>query len=223
MKSLARSYLHQRTVTMQRDATRLLPLSEEQAIQCLQKSFTTPPLNAPVINRMDFAFAFDPIAASDSTQPTSYLEPSVFDRNMELITLDVAPYVRSIVAYDVRLQRQRLKHSNLVSEGGRAGPKRMRTTRTALSALEGGSRSTVRGEKWFKADINPYLVAKTAGAGWNGFDKEDLATSEEQVKSSFQNSTYNISSVTTPSKEEMVAGRPKRQKVVAVETDDDLT
>jgi len=43
----------------------------------------------------------------------------------------------------------------------------MRTTRAALSALEGGSRSTTRGERWFKADINPYLVAKTAGEGWN--------------------------------------------------------
>jgi len=209
---------------MQRNTARLLPLGEEQAIRCLQKSFTTPPLNAPVINRMDFAFAFDPIAASDSgPQPASYLEPSVFDRNMELITLDVAPYVRSIVAYDVRLQRQRLKLSNLVSEGGRAVPRRMRTTRTAFSALEGGSRSTVRGEKWFKADINPFLVEKTAGAGWNGFDMEDLATSEEQVKGSEQNSPYNTSPETTPTKENKVAGKPKkRQKLVAVETDDDL-
>jgi hypothetical protein len=124
---------------------------------------------------MDFAFAFDPIAAPDTSpvQLASYLEPSVFDRTLRLITLDVAPYVRSIVAYESRLQKQRIKMSSLVSEGGKGGQgsKRMRTTRAALSALEGGSRSSTRGERWFSADINPYLVAKTAGAGWNGFEE----------------------------------------------------
>lgn len=120
---------------------------------------------------MDFAFAFDPIAAPDtsSLQAVSYLEPSVFDRTLKLIALDVAPYVRGIVAYDAQLQKQRLKLSSLVSEGGGGGArgaKRMRTTRAALSALEGGSRTTTRGERWFKADLNPYLVANTAGEGW---------------------------------------------------------
>src|SRR6266566_7956553 len=88
--------------------------------------------------------------------------PSVFDGTVRPITIDVAPYVRSIVAYDARLQKQRLKLSNLISEGGR-GPKRMRTTRAAMSALEGGSRSATRKEKWFSADLNTALVLRTGG------------------------------------------------------------
>ena len=85
---------------------------------------------------------------------------------MKPIVLDVAPYVRGIVAYDLVLQKQRLKLSNLVSQGGRV-PKRMRTTRAAMSALEGGSRSTTRKERWFKADLNTQYVMQTAGEGWD--------------------------------------------------------
>ena len=90
----------------------------------------------------------------------------MFDGTVRPITMDVAPYVRSIVAYDARLQKQRLKLSNLISEGGR-GPKRMRTTRAAMSALEGGSRSATRKEKWFSADLNTALVLRTGGEGWS--------------------------------------------------------
>lgn len=174
IKSIAKCSLRLRTEKLKATpAPTLRPLDEAQAIHHLQTSFTSTPSEKPAVSRMDFAFAFDPIATPDTgPQPSVlYLEPSVLDRTFKLITLDVAPYVRSIVAYDSQLQKQRLKMSTLVSEGGRGaqGSKRMRTTRAALSALEGGSRSTTRGERWFKADINPYLVAKTAGEGWNGF------------------------------------------------------
>lgn len=179
IKSLAKSSLSRHVGTLGQQAAAILhPLDETQAIHYLQKSFTSTAPGTAVIDRMDFAFAFDPIAAPDTSpiQPVSYLEPSVFDRTLKLITLDVAPYVRSIVAYEAYLQKQRAKLSTLVSEGGKAisSSKRMRTTRAALSALEGGSRSTTRAERWFKADINPYLVAKTAGKDWNGFVTKDL-------------------------------------------------
>ncbi|KAK3313701.1 hypothetical protein B0H66DRAFT_358328 [Apodospora peruviana] len=175
LKSLAKATLKARMDTIQKEPTpqQLVPLDEPQVLDYIQTSFNTPLPGTPEISRIDLAFAFDPISESDSSppQPASYLDPSVFDRTLELIVLDVAPYVRGIVVYDSHLQRQRLKLSNLISEGGRKatqGSKRMRTTRAALSALEGGSRSTTRGEKWFKADINPHLVMKTAGRGWAG-------------------------------------------------------
>lgn len=178
------------------------------------------------ISRIDFAFAFDPIAAPDtsSLQLASYLEPSVFDRTMKLITLDVAPYVRSIVAYDSHLQKQRLKLSTLVSEGGKAtsaqGAKRMRTTRAALSALEGGSRSTTRGERWFKADINPYLVAKTAGEGWNGFGAGPDETREESMESATKGSRE-TSPDTTPTKTPKKAILKSRKRKMVVQDDDE--
>jgi hypothetical protein len=177
---------------------------------------------------MDFAFAFDSIATPDTSSPqlASYLEPSVFDRTLKLITLDVAPYVRSIVAYDSHLQKQRLKLSTLVSEGGKAasgqGSRRMRTTRAALSALEGGSRSTTRGERWFKADINPYLVAKTAGEGWNGFGAgaEGVETLDESVETSLKGSRE-TSPETTPTKMPRKAVLKSRKRKMVVQDDDE--
>ncbi|KAL7625931.1 hypothetical protein AAE478_002700 [Parahypoxylon ruwenzoriense] len=120
----------------------------------------------PAVTRFDFSLAFDPIAASEKPMAAGYLDPSVFDRSMQIISLDIAPYVRSIVAYDQKLQQERLLKSNLLSEGGKPGKKRMRTTRSAYSALEGGSRAHTRRERYFSVDINPHLVMRTGGKGW---------------------------------------------------------
>lgn len=122
------------------------------------------------IDRDDFSLAFDPLAASEKATPGTYLDPSVFDSTLSCIALDVGPYVRSIVAYDNDLQKQRLKRSNLMSKGGR---KRMRNTRASHAALEGGSRSNTRPERWFKADVNGVLVMHTAGEGWAEALKEE--------------------------------------------------
>ncbi|KAH8600497.1 hypothetical protein B0O99DRAFT_610815 [Bisporella sp. PMI_857] len=121
------------------------------------------------ITRRDFSLAFDPISEPEKKHVWSQgsaLELSSFDRSLNLIALDIAPYVRSIVSYDSRLQDERLRLSNLLSEGGKKG-KRMRTTRAAMSALEGGARSTTRKEKYFGAPtLNPYLVLKTGLRSW---------------------------------------------------------
>ncbi|KAI1827449.1 hypothetical protein F4861DRAFT_492723 [Xylaria intraflava] len=124
------------------------------------------------VTRKDFSLAFDPIAASEKTLANGYMDPSVFDREMIPICLDVAPYVRSIVAYDQRLQNERRVRGSLLSQGGKPGKKRMRTTRASLSALEGGSRSTTRRNKYFAADINPYFVMRTGGEDWTELARE---------------------------------------------------
>jgi hypothetical protein len=120
-----------------------------------------------LIYRQDFSIAFDPIAEPErnAVQGASSLEHSVFDRTTATIAVDVAPYVRSIVAYDAKLQQERARLSNLLSEGGRQG-KRLRTTRSALSALEGGTRKTTRPEKYFRVPINPHLVCRTGLQSW---------------------------------------------------------
>ena len=128
----------------------------------------------PVVTRMDMSRAFDPIAAFDKqlSLPLGSPDASVFDRTMSLITLEVAPYVRRIVSYETRLQEERLQSSSLLSErGGEGGRqqqgKKMRTRRSAYSALDGGLRRTTRRDKYFGNLLNPALVTKTGGADWN--------------------------------------------------------
>ncbi|KAI1134830.1 P-loop containing nucleoside triphosphate hydrolase protein [Hypoxylon sp. FL0543] len=140
----------------------------------------------PAVARPDYSLAFDPIAVSEKTMAATYLDPSVFDGTMRTISLDVAPYVRSIVAYDQRLQQERLSRGSLLSEGGQPGRKRMRTTRSAYSALEGGSRSRTRRERYFSADINPHMVMRTGGKGWDAVaasftTKQNIMTSEGEI------------------------------------------
>lgn len=119
------------------------------------------------ITRHDYSNAFDPIATPERTilYGTSSLEASCLDRTMSIIATDIAPYVRSVVSFDIYLQQERAKLSNLLSEGGRPG-KRMRTTRSALSALEGGTRKTTRRERWFGDVVNPQLVLRTGHSTW---------------------------------------------------------
>jgi hypothetical protein len=103
----------------------------------------------------------------------------VFDRTTTLICLDVAPYIRSIVAYDATLAAERARLSNLLSEGGgsRKG-KRLRTTRSALSALEGGARRTTRREKYFRVLLNPYLIARTGKKEWREAVEREMEISK---------------------------------------------
>ncbi|KAK0662999.1 hypothetical protein QBC41DRAFT_27186 [Cercophora samala] len=231
IKSLGKASLKTRIEALQdHSADELCPLTELQAVQCLQTSFTSPAPGSMAITRIDFAFAFDNIAAAESSSaaPVSYLEPSVFDRTLKLIVVDVAPYVRGIVAYEQSLQKQRLKMSSLVSEGGSGtqGTKRMRTTRAALSAMEGGSRGSKRGERWFKAELNPYLVARTGGKGWNvGLDLDELPIppsplKRSPMKSSAGEGTSPEASPVKPKKAVGKRGRkPKVQKAVVDEED----
>ncbi|QPC77222.1 hypothetical protein HYE68_007974 [Fusarium pseudograminearum] len=162
LKSLARQTLLDTSLKTDTTTSPLLePLTERRVIQSLEHSFEpqTPPLN-----RMDLAHAFDPIAVNEKTVYASYLDPSVFDRTTSLIVLDIAPWVRGIVEFDSTLMQERLKLSNLLSEGGTR--KRMRTTRSAYSAMEGGERRTVRRERYFADTLNTVFVRHTAGEGW---------------------------------------------------------
>jgi len=134
------------------------------------------------VDRTDFSFAFDPIAASDKAllSGSGSLEASVFDRTLTMIALDVAPYVRSIVAYDKRLMEDRIRRSNLLSEGGRPS-KKMRSTRAAFSALEGGSRSSTRRENYFTTALNMHAVLATGGK-WERAVDEQLNRDAERLR-----------------------------------------
>ncbi|KAI0805316.1 hypothetical protein GGR55DRAFT_288724 [Xylaria sp. FL0064] len=165
LRILAQSKLVGEEITSQ-NASSSSRFGEKRITGDIEHHLKTSSRSEAPITRKDYSIAFDPIAASEKALANNYLEPSVFDREMTPLCLDVAPYVRSIVAYDQRLSNERRMRSNLLSESGRPEKKRMRTTRAALSALEGGSRATTRREKYFEADINPYLVMRTGGKGW---------------------------------------------------------
>lgn len=116
------------------------------------------------LSRYDVAVAFDPIAVSPKAVATMSLDPSVFDRTMTVIVVEVAPWVRSIVHYDDQLMQDRQRLNELLNEGSRR--KRMRTTRAAYSALEGGERRTTRKERYFGDYLSTEAVMYTAGKDW---------------------------------------------------------
>ncbi|KAG5929530.1 hypothetical protein E4U42_005557 [Claviceps africana] len=161
-----------------RDKARLhcLPLLDEPgAIAKLDASFGN---RVQDMTRMDLARAFDPIAVAPKAQATSHLEPSVFDRTMRLIVLDVAPWIRGIVAFEHQLMQERQKLNSLLSEGGTR--KRMRNTRSAYSALEGGERRSTRKERYFGDALTTRLVMRTgAGQYWQDAVAAE-STREEQ-------------------------------------------
>ena len=149
--------------------------SEADVLRLIKKQATTPDTS---LSRSDFSLAFDPISEVEKYvwNTSSTLEASSFDRHLAIISTDLAPYIRSIVAYDARLQEERTRMSNLLSEGGRKG-KRMRTTRAAMSALEGGARSTTRRDRYFGSKLNSQFVLKTGLQSWL-----DAAVVEERIE-----------------------------------------
>lgn len=155
----------------------LAPFTETAAIQALEKIHAPKPLP---LKRYDIALAFDPLAVGMKAL-TTYLDPSVFDRPMKPIVLDVAPWVRSIVSYDNRLMKERAKLSSLLSEGGDGkGTKRMRNTRAAYSALEGGQRQSTRRDRYF-GDVPTGFVLRTAGDGWVEAGERELRELEARM------------------------------------------
>lgn len=168
LKRLARSGLQQLFAGCSSSAI-LDGLGEASAVSRIRQA-AVEVYTEPHITRIDFSNAFDVLAASDKASAvSSYLDHSVFDDTFRTIVLDVAPFVRGIVTYENELQKQRIKLSSLISQGG---TKRMRKTRASHAALEGGSRSTTRPEKWFKSELNGVLVMRTAGEGWSDALKE---------------------------------------------------
>ncbi len=55
----------------------------------------------------------------------------------------------------------------------------MRTTRAAMSALEGGARSTTRRDRYFGSKLNSFLVLKTGLQSWLEAALAESAVSED--------------------------------------------
>ncbi|KAH8429398.1 uncharacterized protein LDX57_007062 [Aspergillus melleus] len=114
----------------------------------------------------DFLRAFEPVMRADYVFPipTGRLSPS-FENGIGPIAEDLGPYIRAIMAFDLRLEQYRLQLSGLLSQQ-RQGTKRVRKTRASRAALEGGSKSETRKERWFPTDTNPALILATGKPQW---------------------------------------------------------
>ncbi|PYH45599.1 sorting nexin Mvp1 [Aspergillus saccharolyticus JOP 1030-1] len=116
--------------------------------------------------RAEFKAAFEPMTRADYVFPipTGRLAPS-FENGLRPIAEDLGPYIRGIMAYDIRLAQRRLQLGEILSTDGK-GAKRTRQTRASRAALEGGDKAYTRKERWFPSDVNPSLVFATGKQEW---------------------------------------------------------
>ncbi|KAL8847435.1 MAG: hypothetical protein Q9221_007504 [Calogaya cf. arnoldii] len=104
---------------------------------------------------------------------------SNLDSQISVVVEDMAPYIRSIVSYDLRLEQHR-KQLELAFHGERSS-KRARTTRASRAALEGGSKANTRRERWFPANTDFQAVLESGGVGWHeeAFSRSRVGASQK--------------------------------------------
>ncbi|GFG18213.1 telomere length regulation protein elg1 [Aspergillus udagawae] len=117
-------------------------------------------------SKATFLTAFEPLRRADHLfpPPPGRLAASVENR-LGPLSEDLAPYIRAIMAFDLRLEHYRLQLSGLLSEDA-DGKKRMRKTRASRAALEGGSKAETRKERWLPPGTNPALILATGNKEW---------------------------------------------------------
>jgi hypothetical protein len=137
---------------------------EHNLVEVITKKQALVPQEALV--RASLYTAFDAIIEAPQKFSDSALvrQASAFDGPPATIVEDLAPYVRCIVASDVRLEQQRHELSKQLSRGGLSG--RSRTTRASRAALEGGNKATTRKERHFPRKMNFSQVLSTGQTTW---------------------------------------------------------
>jgi hypothetical protein len=176
-KSLAKRALRNETLDLNTDS-QIESLYEQDMIESIIRlSNTSHPRSH--LNLTDLLEAFALIAAPPvfiTSQPTHTI--SSLDRTPSLIATDLAPYVRTIISNEIQREEQVLNVTGLLSQGGRNG-KKARTTRASRSALAGGSRMSMRREKWFGGGVNAILVLRTGGKEWQEAAARRLVHAED--------------------------------------------
>ena len=150
-------------------------LTEQQIIAMIPNAVQQRRLSLPM-TKSNILPSLDPIARSQKAVLGIPKGPQItsFDGPLSTITTDLAPYVRSIVSYDLRLEEQRWQLSALLSRPGKDGGK-VRTTRASRAALEGGNKESTRRERWFPNSTNFDAVLRTGGFGWQDVLLERMA------------------------------------------------
>lgn len=160
---------------------------KDNALKILRNSSFDPSL------MLDFAMPYQKIDACKSTFPAhpyyirealdAALDPvtKLSDHSALALFVDVAPYTRSIVSYDLRLKHERARLSDLLSDSFRQG-KRQRTTRASRAALEGGHKSSTRRERWFPIDLDFSLIMETGGQDWQEITQKQYTKASRRQK-----------------------------------------
>ncbi|QSS55139.1 telomere length regulation protein elg1 [Histoplasma capsulatum var. duboisii H88] len=172
------------------------PSSDENTIiqQTLEKFSSHKPV---YLNQSILRNTFEPIIDdSDPFNAPSGRQSFSFDGGTASISEDLAPYIRAIVAFDLRLEQHRLALSGPLPHDSKSS-KRIRTTRASLAALEGGDKASVRKDRWFTGKLNTSNVLATGCPEWQdalrwkiqrisvseggnqSMDEQDVASSSE--------------------------------------------
>ncbi|KAL8916444.1 MAG: hypothetical protein Q9208_008510 [Pyrenodesmia sp. 3 TL-2023] len=142
----------------------LHPLDEQVIIDALPKMVQAQKY-PKLVTLETVSSAFTPISnPSRGSQAGKGPFLSTFESPTCTVATDIAPYVRSIVSYDLRLEEQR-KQLELASHSRRDG-KQARRTRASRAALEGGNKASTRRERWFPTNTDYGAVLRTGGKGW---------------------------------------------------------
>ena len=148
-------------LTLRALARRLLPLPQSltpDSLACQLPASLCALHTCPPVTPQTLQTAFTPLKASII---------STFSAPISSLTTDVAPYIRSITAFDLRLEEQRRQlEASLTNPKDGAKSVRTRTTRASRAALEGGAKATTRRERWFPNQLDFGLVSRTGGTGW---------------------------------------------------------
>ena len=140
------------------------PIGEQYIIENIPRMVQRERRQNPVIPQT-LSTTFEPLS-KPSRGPLASKGPliSSLDGPSSIIVEDLAPYIRTIVSYDLRLEEQR-RQLDLASQNGRDG-KRARTTRASRAALEGGCKANTRRERWFPANTDLQSILESGGRGW---------------------------------------------------------
>jgi len=150
MRSLARQYLTSET---QKVSISLAPITNDQIISSILFRHET-----ENFSRMQLQDLFAPLTKAETmfaTTPAT-IHSSIYP-SARLLATEVASWVRSILRYDVAMEKERRKASSLLSVGGK------RRTRAARLAVEGGDRR--RKERWLRC-LGADVISRSSGEGW---------------------------------------------------------
>ena len=184
IRSLARLYLASETNALLEPQQALEPIGVPHIISSISGraliSQDTAPMPTSYI-RDAFAHLAQPAAkaVSSLSAPSSVhwgtiATTSVHGPSSDLV-LDIAPYARAVVRYDLKMEEERLKKVNaLLLQGGAGG---RRSTRAARLAMEGGSRS--RQQRWFERGNRRWML-QTGGDSWGAAVDEVFNTRKEE-------------------------------------------
>ena len=188
IRSLARFYLASETNALLEPQQELEPIGVPHIISSISSRALISQETAPIpISYIRDAFthlaqpAAKPLSSAYSTSlstPSSVhwgtiATTSVHGPSSDLV-LDIAPYARAVVRYDLKMEEERLKVSALLLQGGAGG---RRSTRAARLAMEGGSRS--RQQRWFERGNRKWML-QTGGDSWGAAVDQVFNTRKEE-------------------------------------------